>query len=235
MRSNVPWRDAVRWEASKKTLYAGLRWLHVHHALARRPGLNDVVTVLNLHRISPRADPFWGALHPAHFDELLTFLLRHFTITRFDHLNHPAKLPPLVLSFDDGYYDFVEYAQPVLNKHRVPANQNIIGTCVLSGEPPWNVAMYDTLQAAPRSLLNTFRPPGFQAPWVDKSDGSKQRYGLALSRFLKNRPRHERAPRLAALQEHLRQVEVTPTRMLRVADVPSAWRARRSWLSFVSP
>lgn len=213
------WRHALPWEKSKQTLYAVLRKLQLHEALARRPGLHDVVTVLNLHRVSPQADPFWGALHPTHFDELLTFLKRRFSLTLFRELSQRFKRPPLILSFDDGYYDFIEYALPLLKKHRAPANQNVIGACVLSGEPPWNVKMYDALQAAPRALLNSFRPAGFLAPHVDESGKSQQRYGLALSRFLKNRPHQERAPHLEALMAHLQNVDRAPTRMLGLGGI----------------
>jgi peptidoglycan/xylan/chitin deacetylase (PgdA/CDA1 family) len=50
----------------------------------------------------------------------------------------PNAEPPLILSFDDGYKDFIEVVVRILERHRVIANQNIVVNSVESGRPPMN-------------------------------------------------------------------------------------------------
>src|SRR5688572_19632058 len=96
----------------------------------------DLLVVLNLHQVSPHRNPFWSPMHPQIFEDLLVFLKENFEVVLFKDLNSAnSKKPKAVLSFDDGYYNFIEYAAPLLEKHRFRANMNVIPSCVESGEP----------------------------------------------------------------------------------------------------
>ena len=96
-----------------QTLYGKLkrqyfRWLSVSGAnsrLLRHVARQDRVVVLNLHRVSPHANPFFQPLHPYLLDQLLTYLKRHFRVATFRSLNEFDKRPTIVLSFDDGYQE----------------------------------------------------------------------------------------------------------------------------------
>jgi peptidoglycan/xylan/chitin deacetylase (PgdA/CDA1 family) len=151
-------------------------------------------------------------------------LKRHFEVVRFGDVDSAEGRRPLaVLSFDDGYHDFVEYAMPLLHKHGLRANQNIIPACVESGCPPWNVQLVDFLNSVPRTLINELRVPGFSDRLAGDDEDSKTKYGVALSRFLKLRPARERAslwPAVARLME--RAGDWTMTRMMTLDDVRQA-------------
>ncbi|RYY98232.1 MAG: hypothetical protein EOO11_08680 [Chitinophagaceae bacterium] len=100
----------------------------------------DKLTIISLHRITTESDPFFEPIRPAAFDELLGYLKRHYTIVGFGDvpaLKAGMKKPPLILSFDDGYYDFVEYAMPILEKHGVRANHNIVNACAAGTALIW--------------------------------------------------------------------------------------------------
>lgn len=193
--------------------------------LLRKIRQEDVLTILNLHRVSPEPNPFWNPLHPRLFEDLLVFLKRHFHVTTFARLAvETSDRPEAILSFDDGYDDFVEYAMPLLAKHGLPANQNVIPACVESGQAHWNVRVYDFLNAAPRSLINEIRLEGFGSRLKGEDIDSKAAYGLALSRFLQRRSQHERAPFwgiLTAAMERANGV-VRGTRMMALDDVRKA-------------
>jgi peptidoglycan/xylan/chitin deacetylase (PgdA/CDA1 family) len=210
----------------KLVLCRALDFLHIHPILLSRIRRNGAVVILNLHRISPEENPFWSPLHPRYFDELLGFIKRRFEVVLFRDLTRreipaigPSSRPRLVLSFDDGYGDFLEYALPILEKHGLPANQNVIGDCVRSGQPPWNVLMYDFLRSAPCSLINEAIPPGFDRRLDSDNYESKLRFGLALSRHLKRRPQAERRPMWDHIESVMRKADYTQTRMMRVADL----------------
>lgn len=162
----------------------------------------DLLVVLNLHQVSPHQNPFWSPLHPEIFEDLLVFLKENFEVTAFRKLAETKSDKPLaVLSFDDGYYNFIEYAAPILKKYGLSANMNIIPTCVETGEPMWNIKLYDFLNSAPKSLIDEIKLPGFDYRLRDESFSGKVKYGLKISLFLKNRPRRER-------EELWREIEI---------------------------
>lgn len=98
------------------------------------------LTVLSLHRISDERNIFWNPIKPKTFDLLLQYVKKHYTIIGFNNLsdwNPDQSKPPLILSFDDGYYDFYEYALPLLKKHALPSNHNIVNECASNNTTIW--------------------------------------------------------------------------------------------------
>jgi peptidoglycan/xylan/chitin deacetylase (PgdA/CDA1 family) len=179
--------------------------------------------VLALHQVSPRVNPFWSPLHPRVFEELLAFLTRHFEVCTFRSLEARAgRKPAAVLSFDDGYHDFVEYVMPALARYRVSANLNVVPRCLL-GHPLWERRLTDFLNSAPSSLIGELRLPGLRARLAGGSDREKMRYALALSRYLKSLPRGERRALWEAVEAVIARADcVDWTRMMGIDDVLEA-------------
>src|SRR5206468_5471283 len=122
-----------------------------------------------------------------------------------------------------GYYDFVEYALPIMEKHGLTGNLNVIPQCAETGQPIWNVQLYDFLRAADLNTVAKIKLPGFDASLSENSLGAKLRYGLAISRFLKNRPRNEREKLWENIEPLLKEAGTEGTRMLstsELADLP---------------
>lgn len=214
----------IRRNVLKRLYFRLLQLTQADRRLLRSICQSRRMVVLSLHRVSPQGNPFWNPLHPLLFEELLVFIKRHFRVTSLGVPHEDAPRPPLVLSFDDGYRDFVEYAMPILQRHGIRANQNIIPACVETGQPPWTMQLYDFLQAAPRSLVNEIRLDGFSQRLRSDQDEHKVQYGLALSRFLKHRSRHERQalwPPIAAVMAKANGT-VRQTPMMRLEDVRTA-------------
>lgn len=132
-------------------------------ALAMQPRLqarkkmlvkHNVVTVLNIHRVSPNSGSTYNAISPTLFDELIEYLKKEFYICLFGNFRQlKTTKPKLIISFDDGYKDFIDYAVPILDKHRVRVNQNVIPYCIETGLPPVNVLLQDFIGKAPTELL----------------------------------------------------------------------------------
>jgi len=180
----------------------------------------NLVVVLNLHQVSPHQNAFWPPLHPEVFDDLLGFLKENFELLLFCELAEiRSKKPLAVLSFDDGYYNFIEYGLPLLDKHGARANMNIIPACVESGRPMWNIQLYDFLNAAPLSLVNDVRLPGFSYKLEKNDNRDKLLYGLRISRFLKQRSRTERQEMWSGVENVMRKGEFSLTRMMSRDDV----------------
>lgn len=97
------------------------------------------VTVLSLHRVSDEFDPVWNPMKPNTFENLLLYVKEHYEVVRFSQLDDAPKTnkPRLVLSFDDGYKDFMEFALPLLQKYNLPCNHNFVINCVDNGSSIW--------------------------------------------------------------------------------------------------
>ena len=122
----------------------------------------SALTVLNFHRVDDRHVSAFEAIRPAQFDTLVGWLKNRFDIVTFrqSRYNPASSKPRLVLSFDDGYRDFIDVVVPILSKHGVSANQNVIPACAESGKPPMNIQLQDFIAQAPAKLLRETPLPG---------------------------------------------------------------------------
>jgi len=97
------------------------------HRLVNR----NALTIVMFHRVLPTKD--MGKADPAYtisvdlFIQCLAFFRRHYTIISFDDLlaaqNDQTNLPKrsLLITFDDGWDDTLEFATPLLNASAIPA------------------------------------------------------------------------------------------------------------------
>jgi peptidoglycan/xylan/chitin deacetylase (PgdA/CDA1 family) len=200
----------------------------VDHRRLRQLARSGRLLVLNLHNVGPARGRFTRPIPAEVFDRFVGWLDRECRLTTFDQLGavgRENRRPPAILSFDDGYRDFVEYAMPVLERHGVRANLNVVPACVESGRPPWNVELLDALERVPLERLRALRlPSGAQArPLAGESD--LMRWGVALSQFLKLRPREQREPVVRDLLAQLRDdTEGQAQPMMTAKDVLRAAR-----------
>ena len=203
-------RDVVK-IAAFATLGNGPMLRRRLHAI-RNSGLT---TMLNLHRVAPDDQSDYRPLDPNLFFDLLEFVKREFSVVRIGELNEKTRKPKLVLSFDDGYRDFALNVAPILKRHELTANQNIIPRCVETGLPPLNVIAQDFVGQAPRELVRSLRIDGFSAP-LDRH------YGSRLSSYLKMRPQVEQ-DRIAIdlLPQFQSWEEFKPTPMMTLEEVRS--------------
>jgi peptidoglycan/xylan/chitin deacetylase (PgdA/CDA1 family) len=207
-------------EHLKTGYYLVQKILRKDAALLEKIRRENLVPVLNLHQVSPHENPFWSPLKPEIFDDLLAFLKENFEVVLFGEIADAKTDKPLaVLSFDDGYYNFYEHAAPLLKKHGLRANMNIIPSCVETGAPMWNIKLYDFLNSAPKSLIDEINLPGFDYRLKDESYSGKVQYGLKISRFLKNRPRREREEFWGEIESAMRKAEFRLTRMMSAEEI----------------
>lgn len=143
------------------------------------------LTILNLHRVDDKHTSTYEAITPKLFDALVGWLAPRFRIVTFAELAEMKSdgKPPLILSFDDGYRDFVEVVMPILARHKVRVNQNVVPAAVASGKPPINVILQDFIGQAPANLLREIAFPGITGA-IDPDD--RIRAGLKVSAAIKN-------------------------------------------------
>ena len=129
---NIPrsWYDSPWYQHSKHLLFESLYrsgllsfFRHFH----RKP-----VLVLTYHDVLPDGFPednplFGMTVSASEFEWQLSYLCRHYTPITYaqfaDWLLQDAPLPlrPVLLTFDDGHRNILQYAGPLLRKHKIPA------------------------------------------------------------------------------------------------------------------
>ena len=118
-----------------------LKTLGIHH-LCRIFNKKNI-TILCLHQISFEKNSFFPPITPDNFNKLLIYLKKHYNIIHFNDITNEkfSTRPNLILSFDDGYYDFIENALPILNKYKIKSNHNIVNQCANINKIIWTQKM----------------------------------------------------------------------------------------------
>lgn len=151
----------------------------------------EYLTILNLHRVSNNDNSAYQPLDPKIFKKLIIFLIKNFHIISFQELNKKnyqkifeQNKPKIILSFDDGYKDFIEVVHPILIQHGIRANLNIIPSCVEKNRPPFNVILQDFIGKNNKDFYTKLDIPEYK--WGGGL--SKIEEGIKLSSFVKNKP-----------------------------------------------
>lgn len=145
----------LRSQVKALAYHAGL--LGAYHRLRNR----DQLTVTMFHRVLPRsdprhagADPEW-TLTPESFLQCLRFFRRHYAVVTpeqvFAALRGGAPLPrrAMLITFDDGWADTAEFAQPLLDREGMRALVFVVGDAVDRGAPFWEEYLYSLLTTDP--------------------------------------------------------------------------------------
>jgi O-antigen/teichoic acid export membrane protein/peptidoglycan/xylan/chitin deacetylase (PgdA/CDA1 family) len=131
--------------------------LGLYHRVRNRKRL----TVVMFHRVLPASDPRHAGADPEwtmsteSFRHCLHFFQRHYHIATpqqvFAALRGEAVLPPtsLLITFDDGWRDTVEYAQPILDEAGLQALIFVAGCAIGQAEPFWQEHLYSFLATHP--------------------------------------------------------------------------------------
>lgn len=98
---------------------------------------NDRITVLSLHRVSEEKDFFFNPISPHEFVEILEYCTKYYSIISFSEIKKTTSKQKLILSFDDGYYDFYEIALPILKRYGLPCNHNFVNECLNNNHVIW--------------------------------------------------------------------------------------------------
>jgi peptidoglycan/xylan/chitin deacetylase (PgdA/CDA1 family) len=92
----------------------------------------EKITILMYHSINPSPDPY--AVTPQAFRRQIEFVSDHYDVVALRDIGKraPATRRRIVVTFDDAFTDFLEFAYPVLKEHSIPTTMfvptGLIGT-----------------------------------------------------------------------------------------------------------
>lgn len=154
----------------KKSVFT-IGTLQKYHKVRNKTNL----TVVMFHRVLSENDPRWGGANlewtvtDSFFEQCLLFFEKHYNIVGLDDLllssTGSFKLPdcPLLITFDDGWADNVEFAFPILQKHKSPSVVFLATNWINSRLPFWEEHLYHTWKTGKidarrlnEALLNKF-------------------------------------------------------------------------------
>lgn len=179
------------------------------------------VYILNLHSVDTHINPYWPAITPEDFEwmiERLSSFCDFMTLADSNRANKSRK-PTVILSFDDGYKNYSDIVVPILAKKGIPSNLNIIGYCVTSGRPPWNVELTDFLESAPSEFFSEIKTKMNFELSEPLTFEAKETYGASLSKKLKYKSRLDRTKDLEWIFQWMNQIDFRRSEMLRKNDL----------------
>ena len=172
--------------------------------LAWPRGPERFLTTLIYHRVMPQPDPLRpGEADAATFSRHMAFLARHFKVLPLldavEQLRE-GRLPARAccITFDDGYADNLTVAQPILERHRLPATV-FVATGYLDGGRMFNDSVIEIVARTASPLLD-FRSLGMDRYPIAGIE-EKRAAVSALQNHLKYLPPVERDRLVGAMAE----------------------------------
>lgn len=172
--------------------------------------------ILCYHRVDEAAfDPHRLAIRPTLFAAQMAILQSEWTALPLEELLHVRDEPSgdlVAVTFDDGYFDNLQFAAPILNMYGIPATFFVATHHVLTGESFYWDALWSML-VHPRAYGRTIAAMThlgkilFQLPSLPEESGE-------VTWTMKDGPKHDRHAAYATLGTMLQYREVSERREL---------------------
>jgi peptidoglycan/xylan/chitin deacetylase (PgdA/CDA1 family) len=165
--------------------------------------------ILMYHRFGDADTP--RRLSQGLFEEHLDYLTRHFRVRRLADViealreGRPIEPRTVVLTVDDGYADFVEYAYPLLQKYEVPATVFVVSDFLDRNSWLWTDAIRYALETTTESRL-VLQGNGVRLKQNLGASASRERAWLAVCELCLRATPAERA---ALIERLLKALQVT--------------------------
>lgn len=99
------------------------------------------IFIFNFHRVSNEYSPAFPPIPIKTFERVVRFLNRQFVIipqeALLEKLPITTKKDFCIITFDDGYADFAEYALPILEEYKIPIVLHIVTDVATTGKMFW--------------------------------------------------------------------------------------------------
>ncbi|HTD05637.1 polysaccharide deacetylase family protein [Undibacterium sp.] len=175
-----------------KEIAYGTGSLDIYHRLRNRNNL----TVAMFHRVLPRTDLRWSGADPEWtmnadtFAACLRFFKKHYHPISIAQLaaacagKVPLPARSLLITFDDGWADTAEYAQPILDELGLSALVFIAGSVIDQTAPFWQESVYRLLAAnsdGPAQLRQAMAQCNIDVPLPQQNAAGEKNIRLFIS------------------------------------------------------
>ena len=130
----------------KSILFYLIKILTINSSLEKTK--NNSLLILMFHQVNDKNHNFYKAMPTTVFKELCLFIKKNYAILLpsevESHFNNNKK-SAAIISFDDGHYDIIKNALPILRELEIPFNINIDTEILKTSKPQDFVRVYDIL------------------------------------------------------------------------------------------
>jgi peptidoglycan/xylan/chitin deacetylase (PgdA/CDA1 family) len=148
---------------------------------------NKEVIILCFHNISNDVSYSYPHLSVEVFEKIIIYLKNNFNIIKLDEISkiRNNSRTSIIVTFDDGYKDFISNALPVLKKYNIPSINNIIVGYIESKDVFWSAKLNLILDAVYRRCINfSFTYKNITFDYIVEKDASFEKISIALLREL---------------------------------------------------
>lgn len=161
------------------------------------------VPVLVFHKIIPEYDQIWPGVHPRLFEEIIILLKKHYRILPLNHLYKKSEQElkdACFITFDDGYKDFLDYAYPILKKHKAHSTLFVLPNDITNRGHIWtSTIIFFVKHYSFTEIDEFFRQRTITIHYSDIFDGFK--LNLDITAHLCEMQQTQRATLIKELQE----------------------------------
>lgn len=78
--------------------------------------------MLVFHKVIFERDDVWPGIHPKLFEEMMLLVKKYYNVLPLDYLHSRPEMnfeKACFITFDDGYKNYLDYAYPILKKHKL--------------------------------------------------------------------------------------------------------------------
>jgi peptidoglycan/xylan/chitin deacetylase (PgdA/CDA1 family) len=178
------------------------------------------IAILLFHRILPQRNEMWDPIDPALFKQTLEYVQKYFHVAPLSEiLFNPKPLsgkPLAAITFDDGYHDFIDYAIPLLDKHKMKASMYVVSDCIDKNLPTWTYIIDYLFMASKKLTWENFNFPDLPAEYqVVKWNSAQERinYCKKIKQYLKWIPATKRSIIIDSMLDNFNDIE-SPSGMM---------------------
>ncbi|MBK9731376.1 MAG: polysaccharide deacetylase family protein [Chitinophagaceae bacterium] len=93
----------------------------------------------------------------------MAYCKKHYAVILPSQWNEKTALPKMVITIDDGFHDFMEYALPILADNNLPAVHNVLISSIINNQVNWtyrlNLIVEDHLKSKKNFSLTEYMIP----------------------------------------------------------------------------
>ena len=203
----------------REAFFKTFRALNVNYFLERNRSRR--LYVLMFHKVNDRSHRFYPAVPVKIFEEICKFFSKRFNVITFSEVNDyfkKSRKPAAIITFDDNHYDILENAYPILKRHNLRFNINIVTESIETGLPQDRVLVYDLLNSTDAKTYDNGKIGEMSARInIDRNFPAKT--AMAFSRLFQKSTKEQSKLIVKDSREKLSNSSTVLSRMLSKEDV----------------
>jgi peptidoglycan/xylan/chitin deacetylase (PgdA/CDA1 family) len=187
------------------------------------------ISIFLFHRVNPVRNILYDPVDPFLFEKFIITIQKKFSVVQLEEfLLNPdnitsLKKKPAAIVFDDGFKDNIDYALPILIKHKCPSSLYVVTDCINTGKPTWNFEI-DHLLGNTKTTHFSFNNIAIQESVSLLNEKERIKFAVSFKQKLKSLPNSQRLDVIGDLRKQISDTEVPTNIMLNWDEVRTMYK-----------